>query len=304
MNLIELQKLAEMGGDKVAAMVVQNFVEQDQLLSAMNFSSVAVGNMGAMWNEEKTLPEVGTRSVNEDFTTGNGETVRKQESLKIYGGKIGVDRALVGQLGNAAVAAKVDAQIKALRSKIANDVFNGSSATDAEQFDGLKTFLPLGATGRIDNGYRVNNGGGALSIKNLDAAIAEVDTGNQVIFANKRVKMYINQYAQSLVTFDKNDFGVAVPRYGDIPIIDIDRNNLNVDILGFGESGSTSSLFVCNIGEEALTMLTGARGLYTTTAKQGEAIGENSVEWLIAMALKGEYNAARLSGFTATSAVA
>ena len=101
-----------------------------------------------------------------------------------------------------------------------------------------------------------------MSRAKLDELIGNTDTGaNTVIFADKMVPFYMNQYGESLVTFDKNQFGVPVARYGDIPIITVDRNNLNQKILGFSEAGSTSSLFICNLDVDKVAMLSGQGGM-------------------------------------------
>jgi len=112
----------------------------------------------------------------------------------------------------------------------------------------------------------------------------------------------MRQYGDTLITFDKNEFGVAVPRYGDVPIIPIRRNNLNADILGFGESGSTSSLFVANLSESAVSWLSGQAGIMTRQTQTGSQ-DEYQVDWMAAVLVQGAYNLTRLSGFTKAAMV-
>ena len=114
----------------------------------------------------------------------------------------------------------------------------------------------------------------------------------------------MRQYADTLLTFDKNEFGVPVARYGDIEIITVDRNNLNAKILGFGESGSTSSLFVANLDVDKVAMLSGAGGMLSSPTVMSGSQDAYQMDWLLAVALQGKYNAGRLSGFTAASMVA
>ena len=304
MNIIELQKLSEARGDAVSAMVIQNFMENESFYGAMSFDNVPVGTFSKGWNEEKTLAGADTRSLNSDYTASETETEQRQEALKVYGGKVGVDYVARNQLGEASYMKAIESQIKAIRLKVMNDFFNGSSASDINAFDGLKTLLPTTTAGQIDRGYIVANGGGALSRKKLDELLGNVDTdSNTVIFADKMMPYLMNQYAESLVTFDKNDFGVAVPRYGDIPIVTIDKNNLATKILGFSESGSTSSLFVANLDIDKVTMLTGAGGMLSKATDSGSQ-DISQVDWLLSLAIKGKYNAGRLHGFTNTSMVA
>ena len=303
MNFIELQRLANTRGDNMASMVIQNFMENDELFNRVPVVSVG-GSLSYGWNEEETLPTAGSRAFNEDYTASNGETKPMQEALKVTGGKISLDYALVNQLGADVMMAKEASQIKAIRMRIVNQFFNGSSATDSKDFDGLKSILPATTAGRVDRGYVVANGGSALSRKKLDEAINEVDgEGSRVIFADYRVATNINQYSEGLVQFTKNDFGIAVPSYAGIPIIPVRRNNLNADILGFGESGSTSSLFVANLGEDAVSWLSGQGGMMTRETKNGSQ-DIYQVDWLAAVLVQGAYNLARVSGFTNATMVA
>lgn len=303
MNIVEMQRLADLRGDNMASMVIQNFMEAEDFWSRVPIVSMA-GSLSYGWGEEKTLPNAGSRSFNENYTSSNGETKPMSEALKLTGGKIGVDYALSAQLGSDVIMAKQADQIKAIRMRIMNQFFNGSSLSDIKDFDGLKSFIPTTTAGRVDRGYLVANGGGALSRAKLDEALAETDGDqNRVIFANYNMPQLINQYGETIVTFDKNEFGVAVPRYGDVPIIPIRRNNLNADILGFGESGSTSSLFVANLSESAVSWLSGSNGLMTRETKSG-SVDEYQVDWMAAVLVQGAYNLTRLSGFTKAAMVA
>ena len=304
MNILEMQKLADARGDAYAAMIAQNFMENEGFFGAMEFVEFG-GSMSYGWNEEKTLPSGQTRSINGDYTENNGETKALQEGLKAYGGLIGVDRMAAQQLGSEIVSSKQAAQIKAIRLKIMNDFFNGASATDNTQMDGLKSILGTGTAGRVDRGYVVDNGGAALSRKKLDEALANTDMdAGAVIFADKQVPYLINQYGESLVSFDKNEFGAPVARYGDIPIITVDRNSVNSKILGFSESGSTSSMFVANIGMDKIAMLSGAGGLTASPVEGSGSTNKYQVDWLVALMAQGDYNLSRLHNFTNTSMIA
>lgn len=303
MNIVELQKLADMRGDAYASMVAQNFMESEGFFGAMEFIEFG-GSMAYGWNEEKTLPAGQTRSINSDFVNHTGETKAMSEGLKAYGGLIGVDRMAIQQLGAEAYNAKQASQIKSIRLKIMNDFFNGDSNTDKTEMDGLKSILGTGTTGRVERGYVVDNGGAALSRKSLDEALANTDGENAVIFCDKEVPYLINQYGESLVTFDKNDFGAPVARYGDRIIIPVDRNSLNAKILGFGEAGNTSSIFVANVGTEGVAMLSGQGGITASPAEQDGSRNKQQVDWLVSAIVKGDYNLARIFNFTRASMIA
>ena len=304
MNIVEMQRLADMREDNMASMVIQNFMENEAFFGLAQFIEVG-GSFSYGWNEEKTLPTASTRAINANYTASNGETKPMQEGLKVYGGVVSFDRLAVQQLGTDIVMKKQDAQIKAIRLKILNDFFNGSSLTDPTAMDGLKSFIPTTTAGRVDRGYVVNNGGAALSRVKLDELIANTDVdASTVMFADKTVPFFMRQYGDTLITFDKNEFGVPVARYGDIPIITVDRNNLNAKILGFGESGSTSSLFIANMDIDKVAMLSGAGGMLSSPTVSSGSQDAYQMDWLLAVALQGQYNAGRLYNFTAATMVA
>jgi len=304
MNIVEMQRLADMREDNMAAMVIQNFMENEAFFGAAQFVEVG-GSFSYGWNEEKTLPTASNRSINSNYTAANGETKPMQEGLKLVGGTISVDRVAVAQLGSDVVMKKQEAQIKAIRLKILNDFFNGSSNVDPLQFDGLKSFIPLTTAGKVDRGYHVANGGAALSRKKLDELMANIDTdASTVLFMDKQVPYFMRQYADTLLTFDKNEFGVPIARYGETPIITVDRNGLNAKILGFGESGSTSSIFACNMDVDKVAMLSGAGGMLSSPTIGSGSQDAYQMDWLLAVALQGSYNCGRLSGFTALSMIA
>jgi len=304
MNIVEMQRLADMREDNMASMVIQNFMENEAFFGVAQFIEVG-GSFSYGWNEEKTLPTASNRAINSNYTASNGETKPMQEALKVCGGVVSFDRLAVQQLGNDIVMKKQEAQIKAIRLKILNDFFNGSSLTDPLAFDGLKSFIPTTTAGRVDRGYVVNNGGAALSRVKLDELIANTDVdGSTVMFADKTVPFFMRQYGDTLITFDKNEFGVPVARYGDIPIITVDRNNVNSKILGFGESGSTSSLFVANMDIDKVAMLSGAGGMLSSPTVASGSQDAHQLDWLLAVALQGQYNAGRIYNFTAATMVA
>jgi len=304
MNLIEALRQADGAGENMKAAIISNFLEADDFFSRAEFHGFG-GSFSFGWNEEKTLPGAGTRSLNENYTASNGETDPRQEGLKIYGGMIDVDAVQKKQLGDEIVLKKQEKQIKAIRLKMLNDFVNGSSATDVEQFDGLKTQLPTTTAGRIDRGYIVNNGGAALSRKKLDELVYNTDDStNPVLLMDKSVPFLINQYGESLVTFDKNEFGAPVARYGDVPIVTFDRNNVQSKILGFTEASSTSSIFRLNLNVDEVVMLEGEGGILVHDAEKAGSKFNYQIDWLLSLAIQGQYNAGRLYNFTALTMVA
>lgn len=304
-NLLELTRRAK----GMAAIVGQDFYDNDPLLRTIPIIEIGKGTTSGGWNEVTGLPTPQNRAANSDYTRNQATTKHLQKQLKLYGGKVGIDYALKARMGVQATAIELESQIFAIRSAIVNDFFNGSSTTNPLQMDGLKSFLPTTTAGRIDRGYVTNNGGAALSRIKLDETIDEVrarpfdGTRGKIIFCDYRVPKMLGRYADTLAQFGKDVFGMPVLAYDGIPLIPIYQNQSDSDILGFGESGSTSSLFVVNLDLNAVSLMSGDEGILTREEKDGSKDVEQ-VDWWITAKIQGKRNAARLYNFTNATAVA
>lgn len=298
-NLSEALKTAMAEKNYKKAALIQNFIENSSLMARMPFITLGQG-AGMQWNEELTLPGTDYRAVNGTISTEDGETEERQAGLKILSSELGVDDFIRDQFGDEVANKKEGQQMKAIRLRTENDIFNGSTASNNLQYDGLAT--QIGSTaGQGDRGYVVDNGTTALSQKKLDEALDNIEESpNQVILMNRTMRSNMSQYGQGIFDFERDEFGKKIAYYDEKPVITVDKNHALAQILGFTEASSTTSIYVLNLDLDAVAMMQGKRGLKMTP--QGRTVGSAKdtwlVEWYLSLIIQGKFNAARIKGIT------
>ena len=133
LTLLEAQKHAK----SPAELAVVTELAAGQLMSVLPFRSIE-GN-GLFWKREESLPEVGFRNYNAGLEESYGEVSSQSESLKLFGGDIKVDRAIVDLEGAAAKAYQVQSRVRAMRMAWEALFINGDSKkidnlNDVQQF--------------------------------------------------------------------------------------------------------------------------------------------------------------------------
>lgn len=298
-NLSEALKAAMAEKNYKKALLIQNFIENSGLMARIPFITIGQG-AGLSWNEEKTLPTSDYRAVNGTISTADGETEERQSGLKILSSELGVDDFIRDQMGDAVAMKKEEAQMKALRLRAENDFFNGSTASNNLQFNGIAAQIGTTA-GQGDRGYVVDNGTTALSQKKLDEALDNIDESpNQVLVMNRAMRSNMSQYGQGIFDFGMDAFGKKIAYYGERPVVTVDKNHVLSQILGFTEASSTTSIYVLNLDVDKVAMIQGKNGLKMTP--QGRTVGSAKdtwlVEWYLSLIIQGKYNAARIKGIT------
>ncbi len=148
-----------------------------------------------------------------------------------------------------------------------NMLINGDPDTDATQFAGLKLLVKddrtvaaggngLELTQGIDNPAKKNQ---QIFLEKLDETIALCEGNNKVIILNARVLARINSIAREYLTITKNEFGVPITMYNQVPLINLGDVQTAVDayspVIDFTETQGTAedkcaSLYVASFEEE------------------------------------------------------
>jgi hypothetical protein len=191
----------------------------------------------------KVLPTTAFRAVNSPFVTSEGEIEEITESLKIAGGKITADRAVLAMMGPERMAIAQQGQIQSLARTWNNTFYNGDGTGNS--FTGLKTRIAGAQT-------LAPSVAGALSLGLLDEAIAELQGGNAVLMVN--TKMY-GRFSQAMrnpsvagnIMFTVNEFGRNVLTYNGVPIVKAGRKADDTETILFDEASSTASLFLMSL---------------------------------------------------------
>ena len=274
------------------------------LLSVLPFREIQ-GN-GLFWKREEALGDVGFRQYNAGYNETYAEVKQHSESLKLFGGDIKVDRAIVDLEGPEARAYQIQAKTRAMRLAWEALFVNGDSNSTAAEFDGLATRLPAAAYATNSQVIRNGSSAAAIDLGALDEAIDAVDAqgGTKYLIMSKSARRHLTKRARLSARIDimRNEFGYQQMVYAGLPVIELDRDHQNTAILD--GTPANQSIYVVTFGND---LLTGIQNGGVQVRDLGEATDSPTlvtrVEWYCGLALVNGRAAARLTNVDATAAV-
>tara|TARA_B100000035_G_scaffold194791_1_gene166298 strand:+ start:503 stop:1387 length:885 start_codon:yes stop_codon:yes gene_type:complete len=292
LTLLEAQKHAKTPQE----LAVVTELAAGQLLSALPFRTIE-GN-GLFWKREESLPDVGFRNYNGALAESYAEVSQQSESLKLFGGDIKVDRAIIDMEGSEAKAYQIQSRVRAMRLAWEALFINGDSNQSPSEFDGLAARLGSGSS------QYFANGGGALDLNKLDEAIDNVDAqgGTKYLVMSKSMRRALTRStrADNQIEISRNEFGYQQLSYAGVPVLELDRDHKNVAILD--SDPSAQDLYVVSFGNDHLT---GIQNGGVNVRELGESFSQpqiiTRVEWYCGLALINGRAAARLAGIDATA---
>jgi hypothetical protein len=183
MTLLQAARLMEPSRERA---IIELYASENQILAAAPVISTGPAHL---WKVEDALPystsATGTRAVNGDFTASTGRTKRYEGKVKIYGGKIQVDRYIEHNYPQAVVADEV-MQIKALSRQMFIDCFEGAGG----QY--LRSLSNWNTTDSAYTGQVVNAGATTTPV------VVTVDKVDELLSKIKiipgRTFLYMNDY--------------------------------------------------------------------------------------------------------------
>jgi len=303
MAAVTLLQAAEqaLGADEVKrAAIIELFAKPD-ILSVIPFMDIQGG--AYTYITEGQLPGVAFRGINESYTTSTGVINPQVERLRIVGGDLDVDKALLKTHGAGIRTSQERMKVKALSLYLAGKVINGDSESDPREFDGLRKrivgsqLFPAGASA----------GGDALSLQVLDDAIDAVDGATHLIMSKKMRNLLSNATTNTsvtgFVTWDKNEFGQRVAYYNDIPILIVDYDDENNQVIDFNEANPGggaavgTSIYIVNIGDEGVMGIqNGVMEVDDLGQIDSAPVLRTRLEWLVSLAVLSGRAAARVWG--------
>lgn len=257
---ISLAEAAKLSDNELQRGVIEVFREESPLMDLLRF--IPIQGNGYTYNKEATLPGVAFRGVNEAYTESTGTVVPVTETLKILGGDADVDRFVQQTMSNIndQRATQTRMKVKAARLTFQDAFFNGDSAVEAREFDGLKKRLTGGQV--IDT---ATNGMSVLGttdaerhafLDKLDEMLAQVRGPVAALFLNKGILGSLRSSARRLGKWDtqRDDFGRKVDYYDGIPLLDPGDDAVGGMILPQDETQGTaddcSSIYAIALSED------------------------------------------------------
>jgi hypothetical protein len=192
--------------------------------------------------------------------------------------------------------------VRSLRLTFEEQVINGDESVDVRAFDGLKTRINVGSSQAV-------NVNGALSLTALDELIDAVDGDNKILLMNKKMRRRLSAASRNttiggFMSYEQDAFGRRVTMYNDARIVVTDTNAQNVQIQGFTEASSTTSIYCVAFGDLQTTGIQGpaANGYGIDIREFGEIaeapVDRTRIDWSIGMAIMNGRSAARAYGIT------
>ena len=293
LTLLEAAKLNT--GDVYKAGVLKKYAETSEILRLLPFESINGNSL--RYNVEETLPGVGFRGVNGSYTESTGIINPKVESLTIAGGDLDVDKFIVDTMGADQRSVHEAMKIKALALAWTKTFIKGDSESDPTTFDGLQK--------RINGDALILNhaSGAGLSLAKLDEAIDAVDGANAILMS-KAMRRRLTVAARTTavggnIGYTIDEFGRQVTTYNDLPIVIVDKDNENTDILGFTETGSTTSIYVVAFGEGMVSGLqNGGMDVRDLGELEAKPALRTRIEWYSGFGVFAPRSASRLKNIT------
>lgn len=298
LTLIEAAKQTD---DLVRQAIIELYASSSEILRVLPFEGIP-GN-ALRYNREETLPGIGFRGINEGYTESTGILNPITETLTIAGGDLDVDKFIIDTMGMDQRSVQEAMKVKALALNWTLQFIKGDSTTNPRVFDGLQARITgnqLIAAGSTANGD-------ALSLMKLDELIDQVQNPTHLVM-NKTMRRLLTQASRDtsvggFITTSKDEFGRQVYYYADLPILIVENDNTDIQILNFNEAcpgGGTAtgtSIYCVSFAEGMLTGIQNggidARDLGELEAKPAF---RTRVEWYAGLSCYHGRAAARLWG--------
>lgn len=293
LTLLEAAKINS--GDVFKAGVLAKFAESSEILRVLGF--LGINGNSLKYNVEETLPGIGFRGVNGSYTESTGIINPKTESLVIAGGDLDVDKFIVDTMGASQRTVHEAMKIKALSLAWTKTFIKGDSETNPLEFDGLQKRL------QGDSVIANHATGAGLSLAKLDEAIDAVDGANAILMS-KAMRRRLTVAARTAavggnITYTIDQFGRQVAMYNDLPILIVDKDNENNDILGFTEANSTTSIYVVAFGDGQVQGLeNGGMSVRDMGELETKPSLRTRIEWYSGFGVFAPRSAARLKNIT------
>ena len=246
--MLSQTEYAKLQNDPLQAGVVEIFATTNPIMQYMPWANIA--GAAYVYNREETLPGIAFRGINESYTESSGVLTQLADPLKIIGGDLDVDTALIAWSAgpNDTRAIHDSLKVKALSLSHLKTVFDGDATANPKEFDGLNNRL-------IGNQViSAGTNGAALTFSMLDDLCDAVSGTPSLILMNKKVRQQLRAMARNLGAFTvaKDDLGREVDMYYGTPIAVIEDDNEGNAILGFdetqGSANNTTSLYAVRFG--------------------------------------------------------
>lgn len=268
LTLLESAKLMEPSRKRG---IIQTYAEAYQPMTVAPVINTG-GKANYVWSIEDDLAHTSTgkRNLNADFTASEGNVKPYELDMKIYGGKIQVDR-YIKKHSPESMAFQEASQVRSHAYEFTKDIFEGDGGTSVRGFrhwmlyDGAYTGQEVSA-GATASGVLIDT----TMMDELESHVDKIP-GRTFIYCRDVVARrlrYISKGQQSNephMTYTMNEFGSWAWAYDGIPIITmVDGKGTDIlsvtEIDGAASNSDTCSLYLVTWGEEMASLVSSNGG--------------------------------------------
>lgn len=286
LTLLEAAKLDT--SDPLRSGVVELYAGSSDILMNLPFENIQ--GRALPYNREAAMPGIGFRGINESYTPSTGVLNPLVEILVIAGGELDVDGFLV-KTGPANVRTTHEAmKTRALSLSWTRKFIKGDATSDPREFDGIQTRC----TGNqvIDAGSTAN--GAALSLAVMDEAYDQTYNPSHWIMSKAMARKFgaaardIDVSGNISSTVDQ--LGRPVRTYAGLPILTVDLDNEQNQILPFSEAAASgtdtaTSVYCVGMGSDSLTGIQNGQMMVNDLGElQSSPIFRTRIEWYTGLA--------------------
>jgi hypothetical protein len=278
--------------------VIATFAENSDIGRVLPFTDIPGGAYA--YSREQTLPGVAFRNINGSYSESVGVLNPLTEQLKIVGGDLDVDKALLKMNGPDVRSVHEMMKMKQIANQFNLKFIKGDSSTTPAEFDGLQTRLTGSQV--ISAGATAN--GAALSLAKMDEAIDAVDSPTHLLMSKAMARKFAAAARSTTVggnvNFTTDEFGRRMTEYNGLPFLIADRNDQATAALAFDEAAASgtataTSIYVLSLGDGMLTGLQNGMPEVTDLGElDASPVLRTRVEWLVSICLMHGRAAARL----------
>ncbi len=295
--------------DPILAGVIKTFAQNSPILRMLPWRSVEGGAL--QYNVESSLPGIGFRNINQAYTEQVGVWNPQVEKVKIMGGDMDCDKALIRRFGEDRRYADIEAQARALALAFDKYFIDGDESSDVKQFDGINK--RLSGTSQVVYTDHAGSVGANLDENCFDILIDSLDEKPSLLVMGKAVYRQVKNIfkGNTLITLQPTEWGFSVPAYDGIPFGIVDKDNAGNVILAMdetvgGSSGVCGSIYAIRFDADRAVC-----GIQSAPP-DGKDLGEIDtkpvlryrLDWDTGFAVFHPRCVARLAGITAASGIA
>lgn len=274
------------------------------------------GKLQYEFQRELGLPTITPRGLNATATRTVASTENVTEQLKIYPAEFIMDKALLRtDAGQQTLLNQTLMHGKAILQTVQNHIFKGDGNSSAHQFTGLQARI-TGSTYLISEGS--TDGGDPLQIATLRQAIDTCYGPNKVIVCGKAMGRRIaaapsvSSGVGAITNITLDQWGVTVPAFDGVPIIQVADFSGGDTVLDFSETGAggstatATSVYVLSLGEDGVHGLRNGGLLEWSlpSGTAGEQADQHDMMFLPGLCIKRPQAAVRIYGISNAAVIA